>query len=273
VAVKVWILGSGTLLPDSERGSPGYWLEPGEEDRVLMECGAGSLRTLAALGRDWGAVTHLLLSHFHTDHVGELASLFFALKHGTGRSAEEGALTLLGPRGLTDHLDALALAHGDFIRNPGFPLEVVELSPGVPWVSDTGSFSVEAYATRHTDASLAFRLRSSDGAKGTVGYTGDTGPDGALGSFMSGCDLLIAECSLPDSVGMDTHLTPASLAELARVAEPAVLVTVHVYPPLSPEGIPDLISRKGYTGRVLAGRDGMSFAVRRGDVTLLARGS
>jgi ribonuclease BN (tRNA processing enzyme) len=173
---------------------------------------------------------------------------------------------------LTEHLDALALAHGDFIRDPGFPLEVVELSPGVRWLSGTGSFSVEAYATRHTDASLAFRIRPSDAVHGTVGYTGDTGPDASLGSFMSGCDLLIAECSLPDSGGMDIHLAPASVAEVARVAEPVVLVTVHVYPPLSPEDIPDLVSREGYTGRVLAGRDGMHFLVGRGDVTLLDQG-
>jgi ribonuclease Z len=258
----VWILGSGTLHPDVERGSPGYWVESGEE-RILIDCGAGALRTLARLGREWQLVTHLLLSHFHTDHVADLAPLLFALTHGTDGS-RSAPLVILGPPGLSDHVDALARAHGDYLRDPGFPVELVELAAGDPWIPPGGAFRLEAFQTVHTEYSMAFRLETEDGV---LGYTGDTGPDLALGRFLQGCALLIAECSHPDGSGTSTHLTPAALAEMASVANAGLLVTVHAYPPLRPEEVPDLLKREGYRGRAIPGRDGLAFTILQGVVT------
>jgi ribonuclease BN (tRNA processing enzyme) len=259
--MKIWILGSGTLRPDACRGAPGYWLECGEE-RILMDCGSGAIRTLARLGREWDLVSHLLLSHFHTDHVADLAPLLFALKHGTDGS-RSACLTILGPPGLSRHVDALAQAHGDFIFDPGFPVELVELSVGDSWTPAGGAFRLRTFPTHHTEASMAFRLETGHGA---LGYTGDTGPDPALGRFMSGCDLLVAECSNPDGTDGGTHLTPATLGEIASLARARLLVTVHAYPPLRPEEVPDLLMRSGYRGRVLPGRDGLALTISNGEV-------
>jgi len=259
--MKVWIVGSGTLRPDPDRGSPGYWLES-ERERILMDCGSGTLRTLARLGRAWEKVTHLIVSHFHTDHVGELASLLFALKHG-GDASRLRPLTILGPKGVSGHLEALALAHGSFILDPGFPLEIVELNPGAVWASSRQTLRIRTYDTHHTDPSLAFRVETDDGV---LGYTADTGRDPELGRFLSGCHLLVAECSNPDGADTRSHLTPGTLLELASVARPELLVTVHVYPPLLPEEVPDLLGRGGYQGKVLAGRDGLVVTLRKGEV-------
>ncbi|MGW8267610.1 MAG: MBL fold metallo-hydrolase [Longimicrobiales bacterium] len=259
--MRVWIVGSGTLRPDPDRGPPGHWVEIGG-DRILMDCGSGTLRTLARLGRAWEAVTTLFVSHFHADHVGELAPLLFALKHG-GDSSRTRPLTVLGPRGISDHMDALARAHGRFVLDPGFPVEIVDLDPGTDWASPRGTFRVRTYDTRHADPSLAFRLETDDSI---LGYTGDTGQDRELGRFLSGCQLLVAECSNVDGADTTNHLTPETLAELASLARPELLVTVHVYPPLSPEEVPDLLARRGYHGTVLAGRDGLVITLRAGAV-------
>jgi len=113
---------------------------------------------------------------------------------------------------------------------------------------------VETRPTLHTENSLAFRI----GAEGLLlGYTGDTGPDEGLGGFFRGCRVLVAECSFPDGEGMDTHLTPADLANLAAGANPAVLITTHAYPPLVPEDVPQLLAKAGYGGPVFAALDGM----------------
>lgn len=259
--MKLWILGSGTLFPDADRGSPGYWVECGSA-RILMDCGSGVVRTLARLGREWQLVTHLFLSHFHTDHVADLAPLLFSLKHGTDGS-RSAPLTILGPPGLVDHVDALARAHGDFLYDPGFPVRLVELSVGDPWAPAGGGFRLETFPTIHTEVSMAFRLETEDGV---LGYTGDTGPDPALGRFMSGCDLLIAECSNPDGIGSGTHLTPTTLGEMAALARPELLVTVHAFPPLHPEAVPALLTRAGYAGRVLAATDGLALTISSGEV-------
>ena len=67
---------------------------------------------------------------------------------------------------------------------------------------------------------------------------------------------------------MDTHLTPSGLAALAEAACPDLLITVHAYPPLDPEQVPDLLAREGYTGKVIPGRDGLSVRWEGGRVVL-----
>ncbi|MFC1574589.1 MBL fold metallo-hydrolase [Gemmatimonadota bacterium] len=254
-------MGSGTLLPDSQRGAPAHWIESGRA-AVLLDCGSGTLRTLAWLGRRWDAVTHLVLSHFHTDHMGELAPLLFALKHGLRRPRGE-PLSLLGPPGLGERLQALSAAHGAFVLEPGFPLEIREIQPGSGWTDPGGDFHLQTLPTRHSEGSMAFRVEAPAGA---LGYTGDTGPLPELGTFLRGCQAVVAECSHPDGEGMDTHLTPSGLAALAGTACPDLLIPVHVYPPLDPEQLPDLLARAGYTGEVLPGRDGLAVRWEAGTV-------
>jgi ribonuclease BN (tRNA processing enzyme) len=235
-----------------------------DRERILMDCGSGTVRTLARFGRAWQRVTRVLLSHFHTDHVADLAPLLFALKHGLN-APRSAPLTVLGPGGLLDHIEALSHAHGEFLRDPGFPVEFVELSPGDRWSTPGGTCRIETFPTIHTAASLAYKLVTP---AGVLGYTGDTGPDPSLGRFLSGCDVLIAECSLPDGSGMSLHLTPSSLGEIAGVAGAGLLVTVHAYPPLDPEKVPDLLRSSGYGGKVLAGKDGLSFTLSSGEVVV-----
>jgi ribonuclease BN (tRNA processing enzyme) len=251
--MRLWILGAGTLRPDPRRGGPAFWMEVGSS-RLLMDCGPGTIRTLARLGLPWQETTHVLLSHFHTDHVADLAPLLFAFRHGLDRPRQT-PLRLLGPEGLLEHLRWLSGAHGAYVTDPGVPLVVEELKPGGSWSPPPGEWVVEVRLTAHTDNSLAFRIEM-DGL--ALGYTGDTGPDHGLGRFFRGCRVLVAECSFPDGEGMDTHLTPSDLSVLARLAAPEVLITVHAYPPLDPESVPDLLADVGYEGKVFTGRDGMS---------------
>jgi ribonuclease BN (tRNA processing enzyme) len=250
--MRLRVLGSGTLRPDPFRGAAAFWVEAGGS-RLLMDCGPGTIRTLSRLRLPWQGITHILLSHFHTDHVADLAPLLFAFRHGLDRPRRD-PLHLLGPRGLLEHLRWLSGAHGSYVTDPGLPLVVEELTHCGSWGRVLGRVVVETRPTRHTHSSLAFRI----GAEGLfLGYTGDTGPDEGLGGFFRGCRVLVAECSFPDGEGMDTHLTPADLANLAAGAKPEVLITTHAYPPLVPDEVPQLLAKAGYRGKVFAARDGM----------------
>lgn len=262
--MRLWVVGSGTLIPNPHRGSAAHWVETGRV-RLLLDCGPGTLRTLARLERPWQGLTHLFITHFHTDHVGELGYLLFALKHGLDSTRIE-PLTILGPRGLGTHLRSLAVAHGSHILDPGFPLKVQEFSPGEEWVDPEGVFRLVTQQTQHTENSLAVRVESRDGA---LGFTGDTGPDPELGHFFEGCQILLAECSHPDGQEMSTHLTPSGLAALARVADPRVLVPVHCYPTLDPGEVPSLLREAGFGGRVLTGWDGLGLDLSDGVVKVL----
>jgi ribonuclease BN (tRNA processing enzyme) len=254
--MRLTVLGSGTLLPDPHHHSPSHWLEDGDL-RLLLDCGSGALHGLARERLWWKGLSHVALTHFHTDHVGDLAPLLFALKHGV-RPPREEPLVILGPDGLEAHLDALARAHGPYVREPGFPVEVVELAPGDRWAEPRGRFTLAAHATPHTSSSLAYRVET---AAGTLGYTGDTGPSAELGRFFRGVDALIAECSLADPPELDNHLSPKSLVELASAAEPGLLVVTHLYPPLRPHKLPDLLREAGYEGELVVARDGTAVEI------------
>ena len=258
------MVGSGTLIPDPHRGAPAHWVETGRSF-LLMDCGAGTLRTMARLGLPWPEISHLLVTHFHTDHVGELAPLLFALKHGRVPPRRD-PLTLLGPTGLRQHLAALALAHGPYVLQPGFPLAVHELPPGGEWSHPLGDFKITSVAARHSAESLAVRVETQDGS---LGFTGDTGPDPGLATFFRGCEVLLAECSHPDGEEKETHLTPGELAALAKISNPELLVAVHCYPPLNPTNVPNLLAEAGYEGRVLTGWDGLGLDLKDGVAEVL----
>ena len=91
------VLGSGTLVPDHRRHSPAFLLSEGNA-RLLLDCGSGILDGMDRYGVAWSKLTHIALSHFHTDHIGGLAPLMFALSHGVV-PARTTPLSIVGPPG------------------------------------------------------------------------------------------------------------------------------------------------------------------------------
>ena len=181
--------------------------------------------------------------------------LLIALKWGIEPS-RAAPLEVLGPVGLRTRLTLLAGAMGDWVLDPGYPLHVHELGPGQTCELGTGT-TLHTCKTPHTDESLAYAVR--DGRSHLV-YTGDTGPDEALARWASGCDLLLAECSLPEERAIEIHLTPAQAGELARAAGAGQLVLTHFYPPI--EGTdPAGAAARVFGGAVVEARDGDRFMV------------
>ncbi|HUF75677.1 MAG TPA: ribonuclease Z [Longimicrobiales bacterium] len=250
-SATVTILGAGTLMPDAGRTSAAHHLRVGGAS-LLLDCGAGTVHGFARHGVAWRDLTHVAITHYHNDHIGDLPAMLFALKHGVGGQRAE-PLTMIGPRGFQTRLERLASAFGDHVLDPGFPVRVIEVDPGRAYEAPDDSLRIECLRTPHTDESLAYRV---EGTWGTLGYTGDTGPSDEVASFLAGCDALIAECTLPDARAVDTHLTPRSLAELAGLARPALLIVVHVTPYHTPADAVRRVSER-YEGRVVAAADGL----------------
>jgi ribonuclease BN (tRNA processing enzyme) len=246
------ILGSGTLLPNQHRHSAAHLVEHGST-RILLDCGSGTLHGFAKHGVRWDRLTHVLVTHYHSDHVGDLFALLFALKYGL-REPRTKPLTLVGPVGFGAFLDRLLEVLGRDVLDAGFQATIVELAAGEVMRDDSAGFSLTCHSTPHTDESVAYRL---DLGGAVVGYTGDTGPSEGVATFLQGCDILVSECALTDPPQWDLHLSPAGVAEIASVAKPGLLVLTHVYPPLQPEDAAAQVTSAGYGGRVLAAKDGL----------------
>lgn len=253
--MDVTVAGSGTAAPDPARVGSGYFVRIGAS-RVLLDCGPGVVHHLAKFSLPWQDLTHLCLTHFHTDHVGDVPALLFALKYGQLEPRSD-PLIVYGPPGLRRFFRRLAAAHGDYIRDPGFPLELVEMKPGKRFpLNDVAT--IAATPTPHTDASIAFRI---DGPQSALGYTGDTDHDVDVGAFLQALDLLIVECSLPDELAMEGHMTPHRVATFARVALPRRLMLTHMYPQIPRDQVIELVHKAGWEGDIILAEDGLKLSL------------
>ncbi len=252
MSLRLVTVGTGTVAPHRARSAPAHWVERGDV-RVLMDCGAGTLHRLAEFGLAWERITHLVLSHFHPDHVGEAPALLFALKWATHR---EEPLVVLGPPGTVEQFRRFADAFGPWVTDPGFPLVMLDLHPAeaFPLGPDT---TLAIHPTPHTAESVAIAVGAPEGR---LVYTGDTGPSDALADWAHGCDLLLSECSLPEAMAIDIHLTPRQAGALARRAAARRLVLTHFYPPVEQV---DMVGEAAaaFGGPVTAARDGDRFEI------------
>ena len=252
--MRLVTVGTGTVVPDPDRASACHWVEHAHT-RVLVDCGAGALQGLARTGLAWGEIDHLVISHFHADHIGEIPSLIFALRHGL-MVPRARPLHVWGPEGTDRLFRSWSDALGSWLIEPGFDLTCHELRPGTAEV--IGDLHLRVASTPHTDESVAYRFEAG---KRALGYTGDTGPDQGLAQFFKGVDLLLAECSLPDEIVGDNHLSPSRLGRLALDAGVNRLVVMHVYPQLQALDVPELIRACGYSGAVTMAHDGLAIEV------------
>ena len=193
---------------------------------VLFDCGPGTLHGFDQHGIAWPDLTHIVISHYHNDHVGDLAAVLFALKHGVS-PARTDPLNLIGPMGFRGFISRLADAFGPYILDPGFEICVTEVAAGSSFVDSANLFRIRSCHTPHTEESLAWRL---EGESWVLGYTGDTGPSVEVANFMLDCQVLIAECALSDPPQTNIHLPPRPLAAFATIASPELLIVTHVYP-------------------------------------------
>ena len=264
--MKLTAIGTGTAAPTAHEVNPGWYLEAGPV-KLLLDCGSGVVHGMAKLGLDWAGLTHVALTHFHADHISDIATLVTAWKYGQ-LPPRVAPLDVYGPPGTLAMLERTAALFGSWILDPGFALTVHELvrapSPGpagvtVPGASTElpGGLVLSAQPVPHSPESVAYSLKRG---AGQIVYTGDTGPDDALGAWAAGCNVLVAECSLPRAMAVPGHLTPEDCAALAAAAKPDTLVLTHRFPPVDLVDVIGIV-RGQFVGNIVLARDGWSIDV------------
>ncbi len=92
----------------------------------------------------------------------------------------------------------------------------------------------------------------ADGKK--VAFSGDTGYCKELVQLASKADCLVCECSFPDAMTVDGHLTPKLVGRVAKEAEIKKLILTHFYPEVENEPIVEII-KQAFSGEVIVGSD------------------
>ena len=242
--MKLQILGSGTCIPSTRRGSSSYLISL-DSIKILFDCGNGTTWKLEKIGVNYLDIDYIFITHFHPDHNADLIPLLFATKYPAGKTRSK-PLKVCGPEGFKDFFNSIKRAYNGWIEPECLIINEFDNKFNI-----SDKFSISSLKTQHTENSLAFKLISDNK---TVVYSGDTGYTDSFVDFASGSDLLILECSLPDRLKKPGHLTPSEVIRIAELSKPKKIVLTHMYPVCDEDNIFDNI--KGNTEcEVILGED------------------
>lgn len=107
---EIRIIACGTGMPDQRmaQASACFLFELGNGDKFIFDIGSGSMRNIASLMIPYEYLTKVFLSHLHTDHWGDLDSLWA----GGWTAGRPVPLEIWGPAGATEDMGtAYAIEH------------------------------------------------------------------------------------------------------------------------------------------------------------------
>ncbi len=300
-AMHVFLCGTGAPLPDpTSAGSCTIVVAAGKV--WVVDVGPGSQEVAQLSGiptRDLGGI---FLTHFHSDHIGELGE--WAMQSWVaGRTSP---LEVYGPEGVVQVVSGFRQAYllDDDYRVAHHGLENLPRSASawlprtIPTVEgegkvvlDRGGLVVKAFAVDHKPVEPAVGYRFEYKGRSVV-ISGDTDRSSNLELNASGADLLIHEALLKDLIAnasesmgragqprlqrlasdiLDYHTSPSEAVTLARAAGVDTLVFTHLVPAVPSPIRKWLFLRDIDAGDeldVIVGEDGMHFRLPAGSDTI-----
>ncbi|WP_445159548.1 ribonuclease Z [Mycobacterium sp. Dal123C01] len=246
--IEITLLGTGSPIPDPNRAGPATLVRAGGQV-FLVDCGRGVLQRAAAVGVGAAGLSALLLTHLHSDHIGDLGDLIIT-RWITTFEPDPAPFPIIGPPGTAETVEAMLKAFGHDIGYriahhadiTGPPLiEVHEYTEGPVWDRDGVSIRVAPTDHRPVAPTIGFRI-DSDGA--SVVLAGDTVPCAGLDELAAGADALVHTVIRRDIVMQipqqrfqdicDYHSSVEEAAATAARAGVGTLVMTHYVPALVP---------------------------------------
>ena len=258
-ALRILICGSGSPPPDASRAKACVAVFAGGHFWVV-DTGPGSWNRLGLLRIDGSRLAGVLLTHFHSDHIGDLGEL----NMNTWVLGRSDPLRVFGPPGVEQVVagfsEAYALDsqyriahHGaDFLPPAAARMEahVIPIPSGPTLAVQEGGLEIRAFAVNHAPVRPAYGYRFDYRGRSAV-VSGDTAKDAAVVVAAKGADVLVHEALAPNLVAMigevaaemgrsrvakvmhdipSYHTTPVEAAEVANEAGVKLLVLSHLTP-------------------------------------------
>jgi ribonuclease BN (tRNA processing enzyme) len=268
---RLVVLGTGTPYADPDRSGPALAVVFGRE-AYLVDAGPGVVRRAAAAENDFPALyptnlKRVFLTHLHSDHTLGLPDLMFS-PWTLGRQVPLEVYGPPGTRQMATHIEQ-AWAEDIRVRLGGLEAErhrnyravVQEVKAGR--IYDDGRVRVEAIPVAHASWTAAFGYRFVTPGR-TIVISGDARPSESLVRACNKCDILVHEVyssaffrDQPNQAyHAAAHTSTTELAEIARKAQPGLLVLYHqLFGRATDEDLKREIREAGYSGRVESARD------------------
>jgi len=292
--LTVVLCGTGGPLPDPGRASACTAVVAGGEV-LLVDVGPGGWETLDLANVPTDALTTVLLTHFHSDHIGDLGeaatqSWIAGRTHPLDVYGPAGTARVVGGfnAAYAADADARTLHHGTgYLPREAATMRAHEVALGDAPDADAvvlerGGLRVTMFRVDHDPVRPAVGYRFDYKGRSVV-VSGDTRKSTSVVRHAKGADLLVHEAlsrdtfdraiAVADRLGLarlaklatdatEYHTTPVQAAEVARDAGVHTLVFTHMVP-----GPPNALLERRFTtgvgdvfpGEVVAGRDGMRF--------------
>jgi ribonuclease Z len=245
---RVIILGSSNAIPTRDHENT-HMVVAGSERMVLVDCVGNPVLRLEQAGLDFNALTDIVITHFHPDHVSGLPLLLMDMWL-MGRTRP---INIYGLHYTLDRIEDLMRFYSwaewpDFYPVAFHRLPASENSP----VLDCPDFKVISSPVRHLIPTIGLRFELHQGDK-VLAYSCDTEPCTQVVQLADGADILIHEAS-GENVG---HSSASQAASIAAQAEVGALYLIHY--PTGPYADGDLLAeaRTKYAGPITLATDFM----------------
>lgn len=288
--LHVGLCGAGSPMPDPGRAGPCIAVVAGRR-LFVVDSGPGSTRNLALMALPPAQVEAVFLTHYHSDHIGDLGELM--LQHWAGGAARR-PLDVYGPPGVDQVVEgfeaAYALDRGYRIAHHGPKVVPPAGFGGAPHPFAVGPAGAATLVLQEPDLKVwAFPVDHRP-VEPAVGYrfeykgrvlvvSGDTAPTPGLDRAAAGADVLVHEALSARLVGLQRqaamaagrgnvaailhdipsyHSTPEAAAETAQRAGVRYLLLDHVVPPV-PAALDGVFlgdAARRFSGPLRLGQDG-----------------
>jgi ribonuclease Z len=244
---RLTILGSAYAIPNPNQDNSHLLVQT--SNRVLLiDCGNHPVVKLDRAGVSINSITDLVITHFHSDHVGSLPLLLMDM----WLEKRKDVLRIYGLEFTLERIQRLLELFDWQKWAERFPVEFIQLSDSnESWLMNDDTIRITSLPMKHLVPSVGLRMEFP-ARQFTAVYTSDTEPVENVVRLARGADVLIHEAA-GDSRG---HTSPAKAGEAAAAAGVKHLVLIH-YDPAIPEEEQISAAARGFSGKIDMARDWM----------------
>ena len=243
---KVIILGSSNAVA-TEAHENTHMVIVGREKTVLVDCVNNPLLRLERAGIDFQALTDLVLTHFHPDHVSGVPLLLMDMWLLGRRSP----LDIHGLNHTLERVEGLMGFYGWSNWPDFFPVSFRRVQTReMTQVLECDDFRVVSSPVRHLVPTIGIRVEFNHSSK-VLAYSGDTEPCPEVSRLAAGADVLIHEAA---GQGRG-HSSAEQAAEVASQAGVSRLLLIHYPSGRHATGDPVREARQRFQGEVALADD------------------